>query len=98
MKDLMEQQEVAASSSLKTLHPFTDKEGLLRVGGRLQQSVLPYISSNDSAFKSSLHKTGCLSRAQNTSSCWATTSDSISMRGLLDTKNQKLGEKLFINA
>jgi len=42
MKDLMEKQEVAASSSLKRLHPFIDKEGLLRVWGRLQQSMLPY--------------------------------------------------------
>jgi len=33
-------QEVAASSSLKTLHPFIDKEGLHRVGGRLQESAL----------------------------------------------------------
>ena len=41
MKDLMEQQEVASTSSLKTLHPFIDQEGLLRVG-RLQQSTLPY--------------------------------------------------------
>jgi hypothetical protein len=41
-KDLMEQQEVATTSSLKTLHPFIDQEGLLRVGGRLQQSTLPY--------------------------------------------------------
>ena len=37
----MEQQEVASTSSLKTLHPFIDQEGLLRVG-RLQQSTLPY--------------------------------------------------------
>jgi hypothetical protein len=35
LKDLMEQQEVASTSSLKTLHPFIDQEGLLRVGGRL---------------------------------------------------------------
>jgi len=35
MKKLMEKQEVAASNSLKTLHPFIDKECLLRVGGRL---------------------------------------------------------------
>ena len=42
IKDLREQQEVAFSSSLKTLHSFIDKEGLLRVGGRLQQSTLPY--------------------------------------------------------
>ena len=41
MKDLMEHQEIAATSSLKTLHPFIDQEGLLRVGGRLQQSMLP---------------------------------------------------------
>jgi hypothetical protein len=33
MKDLMEHQEVAANSSLKTLHPFIEQEGLLRVGG-----------------------------------------------------------------
>jgi len=32
MKDMMEQQEVATTSPLKTLHPFIDKEGLLRVG------------------------------------------------------------------
>jgi hypothetical protein len=42
IKDLIEKQEVASSSSLKTLHPFIDKEGLLRVGGRLQESTLPY--------------------------------------------------------
>jgi len=36
IRNLMEQQEVAASRSLKTLHPFINKEGLLRVGGRLQ--------------------------------------------------------------
>jgi hypothetical protein len=41
IKDLKEQREVASSSYLKTLHPFIDKEGLLRVGGRLQ-STLPY--------------------------------------------------------
>jgi len=33
IKDLMEHQEVAATSSLKTLHPFIDQEGLLRVAG-----------------------------------------------------------------
>jgi hypothetical protein len=31
IKDLMEQQEVATTSSLKTLHPFIDQKGLLRV-------------------------------------------------------------------
>jgi hypothetical protein len=42
MKDLIEQKEIASSSSLKTLHTFIDKEGLLRVGGRLQQSTPPH--------------------------------------------------------
>jgi hypothetical protein len=42
IEDLMEHQEVAATSSLKTLHPFIDQEGLLRVGGRLQQYKLLY--------------------------------------------------------
>ena len=41
MKDLMEQQEGASTSSLKTLHPFIDQEDLLRVEGRLQQPTLP---------------------------------------------------------
>jgi hypothetical protein len=32
IKDLMEHQEVAATSYLNSLHPFIDQEGLLRVG------------------------------------------------------------------
>jgi len=39
---LLESQEVSTTSSLKTLHPFIDDKGILRVGGRLQQSTLPY--------------------------------------------------------
>ena len=42
IKDLVESQEISTISSLKTLHPFLDNEGILRVGGRLQQSTLPY--------------------------------------------------------
>ena len=42
IKDLVELQEVSTTSSLKALHPFVDNEGILRVGGRLQQSTLPY--------------------------------------------------------
>jgi hypothetical protein len=41
-KDLTGQGEIASTSSLKTLCPFVDQEGILRVGGRLQQSTLPY--------------------------------------------------------
>ena len=42
----MEQQEVASTSSLMTLHSFIDQEGLLSVGRRLQQSTLPYPAMN----------------------------------------------------
>jgi hypothetical protein len=38
----MEKQEVSSNSSLKTLYPFIDQEGLLRVGRQLQQCTLPY--------------------------------------------------------
>jgi len=41
-QELEEKQEFDVNSSLKALHPFLDKEGLLRVGGSLQHSTLPY--------------------------------------------------------
>ena len=41
VNNLMEQQKVTTTNSLKTLHPFIHREGLLRVGGRLQKSMLP---------------------------------------------------------
>ena len=53
----MEQQDVSASSSLKTLHPFIDKEGLLRVGGRLQQFTLPYQTMHHMILPSNHHFT-----------------------------------------
>jgi hypothetical protein len=40
--DPLNSQEVSTTSSLKALHPFVDHEGLFRVGGRLQQSALPF--------------------------------------------------------
>ena len=60
----MEQQEVAASSSLKTLHPFIDKEGLLRVGGRLQQYTLPYQTMHQMILPSNLHFTKLVGSAE----------------------------------
>jgi hypothetical protein len=42
LSELSELHEVSKTSNIKSLHPFTDKEGILRVGGRLQQSDLPY--------------------------------------------------------
>jgi hypothetical protein len=63
IKDLMEQQEVAATSSLKTLHPFIDQEGLLRVGG-LQQSTLPYQTVHQLILPASLHFTKLIVSAE----------------------------------
>ena len=42
IKELGEKQENAVNSVLKTLYPFIDNEGLIRVGGRFQHSTLPY--------------------------------------------------------
>jgi hypothetical protein len=38
--------QVSSRSQLQPLHPFLDKEGYLRVGGRLQHSHLPYNSKH----------------------------------------------------
>ena len=54
-KELSTNQEVAANSSLKTLHPFIDKEGLIRVGGRLQHSTLPYQTIHQMILPSNHH-------------------------------------------
>jgi hypothetical protein len=52
-------------------------------------------ASDDFALKSSFYKIDCLSKAPRTSSCRATTPDRISMREILDTKSQKLGEDSY---
>ena len=41
-KQLSQQQSVTSNSSLRALNPFLDDEGLIRVGGRLKNSVLSY--------------------------------------------------------
>ena len=71
MKDLLEQQEVASTSSNKTLHPFIDQEGLLRVGRRLQQSILPYQAMYQMILPPDHHFTKLV-----VSACWATTPNS----------------------
>lgn len=40
--DLSEGMLVGNKSKLKTLHPYIDSNGLIRVGGRLEKSSLPY--------------------------------------------------------
>ncbi|XP_071057070.1 uncharacterized protein [Onthophagus taurus] len=42
IKSLRKNNQVDKKSKLSTLNPFIDKEGLLRVGGRLQKSPLAY--------------------------------------------------------
>jgi len=44
--DLSKKGQVSLKSHLQPLHPFLDKEGYLRVGGRLQHSHLPYNSKH----------------------------------------------------
>ena len=56
-QDLMEAQEVATSSFLKTLHRFIDKEGLHRVWGWLQQSTLPHQTMHQMILPSNHHFT-----------------------------------------
>ncbi|XP_044741922.1 uncharacterized protein LOC123302893 [Chrysoperla carnea] len=54
LKLLQKKQPITSSSSLRLLTPFLDQNGLIRVGGRLEQSSLdyysrhPYILSKDS--------------------------------------------------
>ena len=42
LRDLQAGRPVRKSSKLLSLHPFVDKDGLIRVGGRLQAAVLDY--------------------------------------------------------
>jgi len=53
----MEPKEFAASSSLKSLHPFIGKEGSPRVGGSLQQSTLPFQRMHQMILTAKLHFT-----------------------------------------
>jgi hypothetical protein len=46
ISDLSKKGQVSSKSQLQPLHPFLDKEGYLRVGGRLQHSHLPYDSKH----------------------------------------------------
>ena len=66
IKDLMQRQEVAATSPLKALHPFIDQEGLLRVGGRLQKSTLPYQAIHQIILPSNHKFTRLVVSAENT--------------------------------
>jgi hypothetical protein len=78
VKDLTGQGKVASTSSLKTLCPFIEQEGILRVGGRLQQSTLPYQAMHQIILLASHRFTNLLVSAEHmTSSRWATITDSL---------------------
>jgi hypothetical protein len=64
VKDLTGQGEVASTSSLNTLCPFIEQEGILRVGGRLQQSTLPYQAMHQMIFSASHHFTKLIVSAE----------------------------------
>ena len=55
ISDLSKKGQVSAKSQLQTLYPFLDKEGYLRVGGRLQHSHLPYDSKHQLILPPALH-------------------------------------------
>ena len=65
ISNLIEQQEFAASSSLKALHSFIDKEGFLRVGGRIQQSSFLYQTMHQMILPSNHHFTKLVVSAEN---------------------------------
>lgn len=79
IEHLKKHEQVSKKSSLRTLYPFLDTDGLLRVGGRLQNSlfgydkkhpmIIPYKSALtqliiDSAHKKTLHGGNQLTLAQ----------------------------------
>jgi hypothetical protein len=93
VEELLEHQEISSNSSLKTLHPFIDQEGILRVGGRLQQSGLPYQTMHQMILPPNHQFTKLVVSAEHwTSSCWATTSDCITLGEILDPNKKKHGE------
>jgi len=64
-QELVETEEFAVNSSLKTLHPFLDKEVLLRVVGRLQHFTLPYQTRHQMILHVVHHFTNLVVSAEN---------------------------------
>jgi len=65
--------------------------------GKMITAIYTSLSNNASdefPFISSLRKTGCLSRTHKTSSCWATTTNSITTWETLHTKDKELGKDI----
>jgi hypothetical protein len=62
--DLLYSTEFSSSSSLNTLHPFIDQMGLIRVGGRLLHSTLPYDTMRPVTLHSNHHFTKLIVSAE----------------------------------
>ena len=64
IKSLQEKHEISNKSNIKSLTPFLDKDGLLRVGGRLQHSKLCYDNIHQLILPQSHHFTKLVVEAQ----------------------------------
>ena len=60
------EKKVSARSRLKKLSPFVDEEGLLRVGGRLERSSVPYDQKHPVILPSHHHVTDLVIRSKHT--------------------------------
>jgi hypothetical protein len=62
--DLKSSQEVRKNNELYSLYPFLDKHGMLRVGGRLKNSLLPYENWHQVILPSRHHLTELIIRTE----------------------------------
>uniref|UniRef100_A0A182I5D7 Integrase zinc-binding domain-containing protein n=1 Tax=Anopheles arabiensis TaxID=7173 RepID=A0A182I5D7_ANOAR len=62
IKELASGRVIAPSSKLKKLEAFLDKEGLLRIGGRLSQLAIPYTEKHSLILPDRAHLTKLLPR------------------------------------
>jgi hypothetical protein len=86
IEDLTKRQAVSTTTNLKALHPFFEQTGILRVGGLLQQSTLPYHMIHQ-ILPANHHFTKLIMSAEHVRLLHAgpPTTDSITMGKLLDT-------------
>jgi hypothetical protein len=66
IQELSNKQETSKRSNLRSLHPFLNKQGFLRVGGRLQHSAFPYQAIHQLILPNNHHLTKLLVNAEHT--------------------------------
>jgi len=67
LQDLQAGRPVKKNSKLLSLHPFVDKDGLIRVGGRLQAVVLDYDQKHQVILPSKCHVSKLIAQHEYTS-------------------------------